>query len=460
MTIIVIDPGHGGSDPGATHQGVTEKEIVLAIGLRVRDYLEENYITDVIMTRTTDQTVSLSERVRIANRSNANYFCSIHSNAGGGTGFESYIFNDSVPQRTIQKRSTIHDHIMDSIGEKYAITDRGKKRTNFHVLRETNMSASLLEILFVDNARDLQLLRNDTFISDVSKAIADGIAQALSLERKENQETILRVIAGAFKNKDNTNARIQLLQDNGISSILTTVEVNGERLYRVQAGAFTSRENADRLLETIKSLGISDAYILTVQPSPPAQAKPVEQQEKGPSILGTAQLTGAELDQFVRNVHPNAPLLGQYYIHYGKEYGIKSDIAFAQALHETNYFRFTGVVKKEQNNFAGIGATGNTNQGAHFATPEEGVHAHIQHLYAYASTDPTPNQFPQVSPRFDLVQRGSATTWIGLNGKWAVPGTTYGQSILRLYISMVEFSIREMNKRKQTLEQILNDIEF
>jgi N-acetylmuramoyl-L-alanine amidase len=74
-------------------------------------------------------------------------------------------------------------------------------------------------------------------------------------------------------------------------------------------------------------------------------------------------------------------------------------------------------VNRGQNNFAGIGATGGDVRGASFSTPEEGVLAHLQHLYAYATTNPLPTQYSLVDPRFHLVQRGSAPTWTALNGK-------------------------------------------
>lgn len=109
-------------------------------------------------------------------------------------------------------------------------------------------------------------------------------------------------------------------------------------------------------------------------------------------------------------------------------------------------------MQPEQNNFCGLGATGPNNPGARFETPREGVLAHLQHLYAYASTKPLPNGYLLVDPRFDLVDRGSATTWVGLNGKWAVPGTTYGQSILGLYRRMI-------NGARQNLEEVVNEIE-
>ena len=171
----------------------------------------------------------------------------------------------------------------------------------------------------------------------------------------------------------------------------------------------------------------------------------------GYSILGDTFLSPELMNQFVKEMNPETIEIGNYYLTFGEYYGIRGDIAFAQAMHETDFLRFTGVVKPEQNNFCGLGATGPDNPGASFDTPEEGVLAHIQHLFAYASTDPLPDEYELVDPRFDLVTRGSASTWVDLNGKWAVPGDQYGQSILNLYERMINFAI-------ESLEEILEEI--
>ena len=67
---------------------------------------------------------------------------------------------------------------------------------------------------------------------------------------------------------------------------------------------------------------------------------------------------------------------------------------------------------------------------------QNGVLAHLQHLFAYAETNPLPNKYPLVDPRFRFVRRGVAPTWVELNGKWAVPGYRYGQTILNIYKRM------------------------
>lgn len=260
MTKIMIDPGHGGSDPGAVNGSHQEKNFNLSIALKVRDYLQDNYDVNVLMTRTTDKTVSLRQRTNYANDQNADYFCSIHINAGGGTGWESYIFNGSVSDRTKRARETIHDTVMNVLSSKYNVRDRGKKRANFHVLRETRMSAILIENLFIDTASDLNLLRNSTFITDLGNAIGEGIAQAYSLDPVQN--TLYRVIAGSFQNRDNAVKREQFLESNGIDAFIVETSVSGQTWYRVQAGAFRDRSNAETRLSEVKDLGITDAYIL------------------------------------------------------------------------------------------------------------------------------------------------------------------------------------------------------
>ncbi|WHZ02431.1 glucosaminidase domain-containing protein [Neobacillus sp. YX16] len=269
-----------------------------------------------------------------------------------------------------------------------------------------------------------------------------------------------KVFAGSFKLRENAQERVAFLLSKGIQSFIVPTTISGETWYRVQAGSFSSRVNAEnRVTEINKSTGIT-AFIAaenqssspysdfrsmsspTVTPtdtaSPSQPPSPSANQQNPSSILGPTLLTAEQMNQYVRKINPNAPQLGSSYKTIGEYYGIRGDVAFAQATLETDYFRFTGDVRNGQNNFAGIGATGGGARGASFKTPQDGVLAQFQHLYAYATTAPLPNRYPLVDPRFHLVNRGSATTWTALNGKWAVPGTTYGQSILNLYQKMAQ----------------------
>lgn len=151
-------------------------------------------------------------------------------------------------------------------------------------------------------------------------------------------------------------------------------------------------------------------------------------------IMGKAEVSAEKLKAFLKS--KNATVAQEYvdlidvFLEEGVVEGVRGDIAACQAFKETGYFRFGGDVLPEQNNFAGIGAVGGGSKGAYFATPREGVRAQIQHLKAYASKEPLANKC--VDPRFDLVVRGVAPCVTDLNGRWAVPGTTYGEDILKL----------------------------
>ena len=159
-------------------------------------------------------------------------------------------------------------------------------------------------------------------------------------------------------------------------------------------------------------------------------------------IMGSSRATAAEM---VRLYEQNATYPSSVYSSKGassiEEFiqiiveeanaeGVRPDVVFAQAMHETGWLKFGGSVKPEQCNFAGLGAVSSTVGGATFADVRTGIRAQVQHLKAYATKDSL-NQ-ACVDPRFNLVSRGSATTICGLNGKWAVPGDNYGQSIISI----------------------------
>lgn len=164
------------------------------------------------------------------------------------------------------------------------------------------------------------------------------------------------------------------------------------------------------------------------------------------AIMGKAQATAQQMALFCRSKNSTPQLtscsleqLAEMFIEEGEAEGVRGDVAFAQSLHETGYFKFGGIVLPTQNNYAGIGAlNGNaTGQAASFPDPRTGVRAQIQHLKAYASTEALVNEC--VDPRFSLVARGVApyVEWLGAadNPKgrgWAVPGAGYGANIVKL----------------------------
>jgi len=167
---IAVDAGHGGSDPGAQGFGDDEKAVTLAIAQRVQALLEADGAS-VLMTRTSDATVSLSARTDAANAWGADRFLSIHANACGScgaTGTETY-YHDSLSASSTAAdwAGETQPRVVSEVGTR----DRGVKQANFHVLRETAMPAILVETAFIDTQSDHDLL--------VSPAAQDAFAHAL-----------------------------------------------------------------------------------------------------------------------------------------------------------------------------------------------------------------------------------------------------------------------------------------
>lgn len=181
MKKIIIDPGHGGTDPGAVYKGYLEKNFTFDISLSAANYLEHHYqAAKVYLTRKTDKTVTLNERSVFANDLDADLFVSVHVNAGGGTGFESFIYTNAG-SKTGMIRKTIHDEVSDFFKQQGGFPDRGKKVANFSVIRNTKMPAVLLENLFIDNPKDIAQLLLPGFTEKLGVTIARGIVKALNL---------------------------------------------------------------------------------------------------------------------------------------------------------------------------------------------------------------------------------------------------------------------------------------
>ena len=147
-------------------------------------------------------------------------------------------------------------------------------------------------------------------------------------------------------------------------------------------------------------------------------------------------------------------IVNLYWVEAERE-GVRPDIALAQALVETGYFGYGGTVQPKQNNFCGLGTTGNKVKGAKFKTPEIGVRAHIQHLLAYSTTKkPSINI---VDPRYDLAhairkERGLIDKWSGLQGTWAM-GSEYCEKIMVIYLALLGMEMSEAEKKELLAKQ-------
>lgn len=174
-TVVVIDPGHGGRDPGAVGiGGIQEKQINMTISNRVQQQLESAGVT-VLMTRTGDQWVDLDARAQFANRAGADVFVSIHANAISMSrpevnGLETYYLASGE-----RLARTIHANILRNVD----MRDRGVRQARFYVLRHTSMPAVLVETGFVTGAEDAARFRNPAAVNQIADGIARGILEYL-----------------------------------------------------------------------------------------------------------------------------------------------------------------------------------------------------------------------------------------------------------------------------------------
>ena len=183
------------------------------------------------------------------------------------------------------------------------------------------------------------------------------------------------------------------------------------------------------------------------------------------SIFGKAKATPEQAAAliYLNNSDPQLncsvdELVHLYWDEAGRE-GVREDLALAQAIVETGFFRFNGDVKPEQNNFCGLGTTGGGVEGEYFDEPEIGVRAHIQHLLAY-STKKQPST-DIVDPRYELAhairkERGLIDKWSGLNGTWAM-GSFYCEKIMRTYQNMLDLNEHDLKKAEKAKVEYLKN---
>ncbi|MEW6260440.1 MAG: N-acetylmuramoyl-L-alanine amidase [Thermodesulfobacteriota bacterium] len=214
---IVLDPGHGGRDKGAPGvvPGVYEKDITLAIALKLQKKLKENLGCEVILTRTTDKYLSLEERTAIANTKNGDLFISIHTNSAphpGAYGIETYFLNlatdDDAVMVAARENATsrknisdlqdiltelmknakiaessrlaaiVQENLVGHLSEKYTnIRGKGVKQAPFYVLLGAQMPSVLVETSFISNERECKRLASAEYQSHLSDAIAKGITR-------------------------------------------------------------------------------------------------------------------------------------------------------------------------------------------------------------------------------------------------------------------------------------------
>ena len=174
MATVFLDAGHGGVNPGATFEGRRESDDALELTLAIGNILEENGI-DVEYSRVNDIYESPTQKAREANESGADYFVSIHRNSSAKpeqySGIESLVYAKGL--RSEELANNINREL-----EQVGFINLGiSERPNLAVLRRTQMPAVLVEVGFINTARDNELL--DTRFYEVANAIAEGIIETV-----------------------------------------------------------------------------------------------------------------------------------------------------------------------------------------------------------------------------------------------------------------------------------------
>lgn len=219
VQVIVIDPGHGGKDPGAVGKKLKaqEKDVNLAVSLKLKQLLEKELGVRVLMTRSDDRFVSLGDRTKFANDNKADLFISIHTNASKSTasrGMETYylatamtsdaravealenqvvelyeggasarsrydgldfILSDLSQTEHLESSNELASSVQQNMIAGTKAYDRGVKQANFYVLRGAFMPSILIELGFISNPEEEQLLVNDEYQQRLARTIFEGI---------------------------------------------------------------------------------------------------------------------------------------------------------------------------------------------------------------------------------------------------------------------------------------------
>ncbi|WP_231584134.1 N-acetylmuramoyl-L-alanine amidase [Domibacillus indicus] len=172
---IIIDPGHGGTDPGAIGFNLREKDVVLTTGLKVNNLLKKTPF-NVKMTRSTDTFISLIGRSNFAKAQGGDVFVSIHANAASASasGTETFYYS-AATNPYVADSKLLATKIQNRMITAWNLKNRGVKSGNYSVLRENNMPAALAELGFITNKSDNAKLASDYWLTSASKAIYYGI---------------------------------------------------------------------------------------------------------------------------------------------------------------------------------------------------------------------------------------------------------------------------------------------
>ena len=255
---MMLDSGHGGSDPGAVYQGRREKDDTLRLTLAVGEILQENGI-DVLYTRTTDVYISPYERAVEANQAGVDFFLSIHRNSyprdNEVMGVESLVYDLSGLK--YQMAQEINEQL-----ETVGFVDLGvKARPNLVVLKRTRMPSVLVEAGFINSDTDNELF--DSNFQDIALAIATGVLDTLEnagvLKEPETpvEQAKYRIQVGLFRNRNNAAMQQETLEDRGFPAYID----QWKQYYRVISGEYDTLDEAVAAQRRLRRAGFETLII-------------------------------------------------------------------------------------------------------------------------------------------------------------------------------------------------------
>lgn len=247
---VYLDAGHGGSDSGAVGVGgVLEKNICLDVCNRIGAILKQRGI-EIKASRSSDITKSLSERTNEANKWGANAFISIHCNSASNAsakGLETFCYKF--------KYRKLADCVQDELlNDKLYTINRGVKEGNWHVIRESNMPACLVELGFISNKEDCEFVQ--VKLQEMSLAIADGICNFLGVKVTTpppmQKEKVYNIVTGGFGSKDNAQKKLDHLY--GVTNWYLRLEESSPGDWRIRTGGFTGEARVKREMEALREV--------------------------------------------------------------------------------------------------------------------------------------------------------------------------------------------------------------
>lgn len=270
MALVYLDAGHGGTDVGAIGVLSQEAANMLKVALFMKPMLE-SYGHKVILSRSTNVAVPLWQRARNANNASASIFVSLHQNSASNntaTGFETFVFNGGVSNHTLKLQNSIHNAIAKGV----PYVDRGRKRANFQVLRDTAMPAVLIEYGFINNRKEEQwMLNNLKHLAELTvKGINDyygistkpqvsqprpkptPIKPQESVDMKKLQELEKQIAVLSQRIEDVNNKQMRDVQKDDMKKLLRTAYERGD--LHVDHSVSVDDMNVYRAFELLLSL--------------------------------------------------------------------------------------------------------------------------------------------------------------------------------------------------------------